>query len=79
MKLDTRDEAANRMLAEKAVCVCEGRNNPRPRAHRDGGDAEGWVEGDSATGVDFTGVTPITRGKSMTQQIHCVAGWLAFW
>jgi hypothetical protein len=51
--LDRRDEEASRMLAVKTVCACEGRSNPRPRVHLDGGGKEGW--GDSATGVDSTG------------------------
>jgi hypothetical protein len=54
--LDRRDEDASSMLAVKTVCACEGRSNPRPRVHLDGGGTEGWVEGDSATGVDSTGV-----------------------
>jgi hypothetical protein len=56
MTLDRKDEDASRMLAVKAVCACEGRSNPRPRAHLDGGGTEDWVEGNFATGVDSTGV-----------------------
>jgi hypothetical protein len=37
--------------------VCVGRSSLRPRVHLDGVGAEGWIEGDSATGVDSTGVT----------------------
>ena len=56
MTLDKRDEDASRMLAVKTVCVCEGRSSLRPRAHLDGGGTQDWVEGNSATGVDSTGV-----------------------
>jgi hypothetical protein len=56
MILDRRDEEASRMLAVKAVCACDGRSNFRPRVHLDSAGAGGWVEGDSATGVDSTGI-----------------------
>ena len=56
MMLDRRDEDASSMLAVKTVCACEGRSNLRTRANLDCGGTEGWVEGDSATGVDSTGI-----------------------
>jgi hypothetical protein len=32
---DRNVDAISRMVAVKAVCVCEGRSIPRPRAHRE--------------------------------------------
>ena len=34
---DRKVETINTMVAENALCVCEGRSNPSPRAQRDRG------------------------------------------
>ena len=36
MMRDRKVDTISRMVAEKAVCACEGRSIPRPRAQRDG-------------------------------------------
>src|ERR1017187_7873180 len=56
MMRDRKVDAISTRVAVKTVCACEGRSNPRPRVHLDGGGTKGWVEGDSTTGVDCTGV-----------------------
>ena len=35
MRRDSKVDAINTMVAEKMVCVCDGRRNPRLRARRD--------------------------------------------
>ena len=45
MKLDIKDEAASRIVAENAVCVREGRSKPQARAHLDCAGAVSWLEG----------------------------------
>jgi hypothetical protein len=35
MMRDRKVEAISTSVAVKAVCACEGRSNPRPRAHLD--------------------------------------------
>jgi len=37
---DRKVDAISRTVAVKAVCACEGRNNPTPRAHQDCGAGE---------------------------------------
>jgi hypothetical protein len=50
---DRNVEAIKTMVAVNAVCACEGRSIPKPRAHRDGGGGvEGWIGSHPDTGVD---------------------------
>src|ERR1035438_2311248 len=49
-------DAISRMGAVTAVCACDGRSNPRPRAHRDCGAGEDCVGAELSTGLDFTGL-----------------------
>ena len=49
-------EAISTSVAVKAVCVCEGRSSPTPRAHLDRAAGEGSIGENSATGLDSNGV-----------------------
>ena len=40
MMRDRKVETMSTMVAENALCACEGRSNPRPRAQRDRGGGE---------------------------------------
>jgi hypothetical protein len=37
---DRKVKVISKMVAVKAVCACEGRSIPRPRAHREGAREE---------------------------------------
>jgi hypothetical protein len=69
MMRDRKVEAISTSVAVKAVCACDGRNNPRPRAHLDRVAGEGSVEGHSATGLDSNGVAPFRRAKPTLQPV----------
>jgi len=51
--LDINVAAISTTVALKAECACVGCSSPNPRAHRDRGRGEGWVEDEPVTGVDF--------------------------
>src|ERR1035441_222181 len=53
---ERKAEAISTRVAVKTVCTCVGRSSLRPRAHLVCAGTEGWVEGDSATEDDSTGV-----------------------
>src|ERR1700722_2389556 len=57
-------EIISTMVAENALCVCDGRSSPNARAHREGAGGRDWVGGEPVTGVDSTGV-----GHSGTAQM----------
>jgi len=55
------------MLAEKAVWAWEGRSSPRARLQLERAVTEGWVDDDSSTGVDSTGVAGKVRKEQALQ------------
>ena len=55
MMRERKPKAIIRMVAEKAVCACDGRNRLRARAHLDRAGEADCAESCSATTLDFTG------------------------
>ena len=45
MMRDRNVDAISTMVAVNAVCACDGRSNPKPRAHLERAEGEDWVEG----------------------------------
>jgi len=56
MMRDKNVETISTMVAENALCVCDGRSSPNARAQREGAGGLDGVGGEPATGVDSSGV-----------------------